>query len=347
LQESYERTWETRREGGPKGGGRSAGDEARADYYGVPPIHKSHWNWLIITYFFCGGLSGASYAIASIAGLFGDRESRRIARVGRYLSFAALLPSPILLILDLGRPDRFHHMLRVVKVRSPMSVGVWALLLFSGFCSLSAAVQAAQDGLLGRTGAVGRALQAIPARTVGALGLGSGLALAGYAGPLLAATAVPLWTKNGLMMGPLFLASSMSSATAAIALILALARGTHHTTLARLERLDTLALLTEGGLLLATHLRLGPTIGRPLVRGRLGLIHHIGVLGLGLAAPIVLQSRAVFRGERPSRPKTMLASILVLVGGVLFRYVIVTAGNASASDPRATFELAAGSDPTS
>ena len=35
--------------------------------------------------------------------------------------------SPPLLISDLGRPERFHHMLRVLKPTSPMSVGSWVL----------------------------------------------------------------------------------------------------------------------------------------------------------------------------------------------------------------------------
>ena len=338
---TYERTWDPRR-----GAGHPVPDESRDSYYGLPSVHKPHWNWLIIAYFFLGGLSGASYAVGSIAGLFADRESRKIARVGHYISLAALLPSPILLILDLSRPERFHHMLRVIKVRSPMSVGAWVLLVFSAFCSLSAAIQAAQDGLFVRKTAVARLLRMLPARGVGALGVGPGFALGGYGGTLLAATAVPLWTKNGLMLGPLFLASAVSSATAAISLALALARGTRRETLARLERLDRLALLTEAGLILAAHGRLGPTTRRPLLEGRLGLIYQIGVLGLGLAAPLALQYPAAFRGEAPSRLGVTLASTLTLIGGILFRYVIVTAGRVSADDPTATFELAKGPDPT-
>jgi formate-dependent nitrite reductase membrane component NrfD len=149
---------------------------------------------------------------------------------------------------------------------------------------------------------------------------------------------VPLWTKNHLLMGPLFLASSISNATAAIALILALARG-DHAALKRLERLDSLALLAELGLLLLFRARLGPVIGRPLDEGRLGWLHRAGVLGLGIAAPLALQAPTAFLRGHPSRPLTALASLLVLGGGFLFRYVIIMAGRASADDPQATFEL--------
>src|SRR4051812_12496931 len=99
-------------------------------YYGVPPIHKPHWHWLIVSYFFLGGLSGGSYVVASIADLFGHADDRETVRVGRYLALLALLPCPLLLVLDLGRPERFLHMLRVLKLRSPMSLGTWGLLSF-------------------------------------------------------------------------------------------------------------------------------------------------------------------------------------------------------------------------
>ncbi len=332
----YERKWETR-----KGdGGRSVSDESRDDYYGVPAVHKPHWKWLIIFYFFAGGISGASYAIASIAKMFRNPETERIARVGRYVSLAALIPSPFLLILDLGRPERFHHMLRILKVRSPMSVGSWILTGFGAFCGLSALLQAAQDGLLGRSNALARLLRALPARGIGLAGMPFGFALSSYTGVLIAITAVPLWTKNHLLMGPLFLASSMSNATAALTLVLSLVKGTSHGTLKRLERLDAIALVAELGLLLANESRLGSVIARPMVRGRLGTIYRFGVLGLGLGAPLAIQARTLITGHSPSRRLAGLTSTLVLLGGFMLRYVIVTAGRQSADDPRATFELA-------
>src|SRR5581483_6822291 len=91
-------------------------------YYGVPPIHKAHWHWLIVTYFFMGGISAGSYVVASVAELFGGEAGRRISRAGRYVSLTFIIPSPVLLILDLKRPARFLDMLRVFKFRSPMSI---------------------------------------------------------------------------------------------------------------------------------------------------------------------------------------------------------------------------------
>jgi formate-dependent nitrite reductase membrane component NrfD len=319
-------------------------DETRTSYYDVPVIHKPHWKWLIIIYFFLGGISSASYVIASIAELFGGRDGKPITRVGRYLSLVALIPSPILLILDLGRPERFHHMLRIVKLRSPMSVGTWGLTIFGGFCTLSALIQAARDGLLARPRRIQRVLLALPSKTINVLGGVFGFFVGGYTGVLLGVTAVPLWAKNALLLGPLFLSSAMSSGCAAITLVLSLVRGTRHSTIQRLERLDTLTLLAELGLILSVRANAGRVIARPIREGHLGRIFRWGVLGSGILAPLVLQIASLLRGHRRSRSTTILSSLLTLTGGFLLRYVIVMAGRASADDPHATFAFARNDD---
>lgn len=48
------------------------------------------------------------------------------------VSIGAIGPGTPLLILDLGRPGRFLHMMRIFKLRSPMSTGAWCLSAFSG-----------------------------------------------------------------------------------------------------------------------------------------------------------------------------------------------------------------------
>src|SRR4051794_26965562 len=89
-------------------------------YYGLPVIHGPHWKWLIICYFFLGGISGTAAVLSAIARLFDHQDGPRIARVATYTSMGALLPCPIFLILDLGRPARFLNMLRVLRPSSPM-----------------------------------------------------------------------------------------------------------------------------------------------------------------------------------------------------------------------------------
>ncbi len=328
--ESFRRHWETGR--GGKKGARSA-SAASSTYYDVPVIHKPHWKWLIVVYFFLGGISGASYVIATISQLVGPTQDRRIVQVGRYLSLAALIPSPVLLILDLGRPERFHHMLRVVKLRSPMSIGTWGLTIFGAFSTTSAAIQAAEDGLLGRT-VLAQTLSRMPGRAIGAAGLLPAFFVGGYTGVLLAATAVPLWAKNALLMGPLFLSSAVSTAASAISLVLAGRSDTPPATLARLERVERAAMLSEIGLLAASGARLGST-AKPVVAGRNGRLLAFGTVCSGLLAPLAIN----VANRSHTRRRTALAALLTLVGGFILRYVAVVGGVASADDPRATFDF--------
>ncbi len=111
-------------------------------YYDYPVLKEPFWGWEIILYFFFGGLAAGCYVLASIAALFGSREDRAVTRAGYYLSLLALLPCPALLIKDLGRPERFLHMLRMFKARSPMSTGgrIWRLNLFARTLSLLSAI---------------------------------------------------------------------------------------------------------------------------------------------------------------------------------------------------------------
>src|SRR6266567_1529707 len=161
-------------------------------YYDYPVLKAPVWRWEIIWYFFFGGLAAGCYVIASIAALFGSREDRPVVRTGYYLSLLSVLPCPILLIKDLGRPDRFLQMLRIFKVKSPMSMGTWGLLSFSLFSGVTAVIQAARDGILGRWWG-SRMLAALPQRFLAMPGSALGVFLGGYTGVLLTATSIPLW----------------------------------------------------------------------------------------------------------------------------------------------------------
>jgi formate-dependent nitrite reductase membrane component NrfD len=330
----FQRRWENRR-----AGARTAGDEARESYYGLPVIHKPHWDWWIIVYFFVGGICGAANAIATLARWHGGKEGESISRIARYLSFAMVIPSTVCLILDLGRPERFLNMLRIVKLRSPMSMGTWILLSSSFFLSLLTVDQARRDGLLGTSNPLVRMLHWMPVRLIDALGVVPSLMLAGYTGVLLAATAVPLWTRNYLVMGPLFLASAFSNAAAAITLILGLRRNSSDEARHRMERLDLLAMFAEVGLLILFKRGLTRTVSEPLETGQTGKLHRYGVLGVGIGLPLLLHGKSIIGRSSSGRTVSVLASALVLIGGLAFRYVMVMAGHRSADDPKATFEM--------
>jgi formate-dependent nitrite reductase membrane component NrfD len=316
-----------------------AGRRRPASYYGVPPLHKPHWKWLIVSYFYLGGVSAGSYVMATVAELFGPREDHEIVRVGRYLAALVVIPCPVLLVLDLGRPGRFLNMLRVLKLRSPMSLGSWGLLVYGTLATLSAGGQAARDGRLGaRVGALRRA----PIRLIGAIGSLFGCFIGGYTGVLLGATAVPIWAKNARLLGPLFLSSALASACAAISLVLALRPGRHERSLERLHLAESVATTGEIVALAAIHVRSG-SLGAPLSEGSLARLHLTGSVGLGIAAPLVLHAVGPKLGL-PRRLVAVVAAAASLVGGFVVKYVVVMAGHASADDPAATFAFAGGNE---
>jgi hypothetical protein len=96
-------------------------------YYGQPVVRPPVWTWEIPIYFFVGGLGGMSAVIAMGALLFHHFDVTRTAM--RIAAIASVL-SPILLILDLGRPHLFINMLRVFKPQSAMSRGAWNMTAF-------------------------------------------------------------------------------------------------------------------------------------------------------------------------------------------------------------------------
>lgn len=310
-------------------------EEQETTYYDYPALKAPIWRWEIVWYFFMGGLAAGCYLIASLASLFGSKEDRPIVRAGYYLSLLALLPCPPLLIKDLGRPERFLHMLRVFKVKSPMSMGVWGLLSFSVFSGLGAVNQAARDGLLGRWWGA-RLLAALPQKLLSIPGIFSGFFLGGYTGVLLAATSIPLWSRSKLL-GAVFLSSAISTSSALISFVLRLT-GAPARTLHKLERLEWLAMLTEcAGLL--TFLRGSGRAARPLVGtgpGEQGPTFWRLVVGGGLLLPLLLNSRSLFGKGSSKKRGGLLISLLALIGGYFLRRTIVNAGHASSRDARTT-----------
>ena len=121
-------------------------------YYGRPVIAKPVWSNEIPVYFWVGGIAGASAPLAFLASLRGNDE---LARRAQGAALAGAVISPLLLIKDLGQPQRFFNMLRVFKVTSPMSVGSWILTGFGAAATLGAAREFA--GVLPRLGRAGQA----------------------------------------------------------------------------------------------------------------------------------------------------------------------------------------------
>src|SRR5215217_8591222 len=201
-------------------------DQKRDDknYYGIPPIKRAHWTWQIPIYFWLGGIGAGTKLFATVAQLLGHRDEA-LTRVSRYTVLATMMLSPVFLIWDLGRPERFYNMMRVLKLRSPMSTQSWSLLAFGNLGGLIAARQAAEDGLLlGDNPLSPLVIRLIPARLLTVLVLPFGLFVGFNTGNLISATSVPIWARNWMLMGPTFLASGLSTALSLLSFVLRLGR---------------------------------------------------------------------------------------------------------------------------
>ena len=110
--------------------------ETASGYYGLPLLKAPVWTWEVPAYFFVGGAAGAAAVIGAVANM--TAHSPDLVRHARWVAAAGAALSPPLLISDLGRPDRFLNMLRVFKLRSPMSVGAWTLVAFSNAAAAAA-----------------------------------------------------------------------------------------------------------------------------------------------------------------------------------------------------------------
>ncbi|GAC1633019.1 MAG: hypothetical protein NVS4B11_34090 [Ktedonobacteraceae bacterium] len=321
-------------QGGAKAGRGEEWSGKASTYYDRPLIKKAHWGWEIMLYFFLGGVAGGSFLVSTLADLLNRDEDENLIRAGRYLSFVCILASPILLIMDLGRPERFHHMLRIFKLRSVMSLGTWAISLFGMCCGFVTTHQMAKDGLLNWFPFAARVFKALPVKVIEGIGALLGLVVASYTGILLSSTAVPIWARAKHVLGPLFLTSGISTALSALSLILSFGRSKHDT-LERLDQAEMITMSTELGLIASLVPILGP-LGKPLFRGRTGWTFNIGTIAAGLVLPLLMKLGWKLSGRSTSRSMTISTSTLVLVGGMLLRAVWILVGRTSADNPQDT-----------
>jgi protein NrfD len=287
-------------------------------YFSAPP----DWGWLIVLYFFFGGLAGGCYFLAVLIDLFGQPEDRPLARLGYYIAFPCLLLSGLLLTLDLTRPLRFWHMLiesntfrPMFKYWSPMSVGSWALLIFGIFTLLSFLGALVEDNRLAWP--AGRRLRppGMLSKAIAVLGGLFGFFVAGYTGVLLAVTNRPIWSDTSLL-GLLFIVSAASISAALIILLARRSRGAMPG-LHVLRRMDAWLIALEFIVLIAVMISLGPVF-RAWVSAW-GLLLFFGVIVVGMLIPLALHWRRQWLGDR----NLTTAAALVLIGGFILRLVIV------------------------
>ena len=107
-------------------------------YYGRPIVKAPPWEKEIGAYLFLGGLAGGSSILAFGAELTDRPLLRRNMRLSA-ITAAGL--GTVALVADLGRPERFLHMMRTIKPTSPMSLGSWLLAYYATHAGVAAAAE--------------------------------------------------------------------------------------------------------------------------------------------------------------------------------------------------------------
>jgi hypothetical protein len=285
-------------------------DAEFTSYYGRPVVKAAPWTADIPAYLFLGGLAGGSSLLGAGADLTGRPVLRRSAR---WTALGAITGSFYALVHDLGRPSRFHHMLRVAKPSSPMSVGTWILAGYGPMAGLAAVSEAAAHRLPWSR-PVGRAAGLV----AGMLGP----AVASYTAVLIADTATPTWHAARRDL-PLVFVGSASAAAGGMGLLAAPVA----------EAGPARRMAVAGAVLdLAASQTMEQGMGvtaEPLHEGRAGAL-------LRTAKALTATGAVLAAVGRRRRDLSALAGLSLLAGSVCTRFGLFEAGQQSARDPRYT-----------
>jgi formate-dependent nitrite reductase membrane component NrfD len=295
---------------------RVPGRSTDLDYFGRPVLKEPVWIWTVPAYFYAGGAAGAAVVLGETATALGRGEVDGLARKTRWIGAAGTCVGTILLIADLGRPERFLNMLRVFRPTSAMSVGSWLLAASTPIFSASAALR--------RSRSAATRLD----RTAGGLAAALGLPLAGYTAVLLSSTAIPIWQQVRRELPFLFAASAMSSATSLLSLM---KLGDDEADI--VERFGFIAEIGElvAGYAVERRARATPAVMKSLEHGAAGALWRFSK-----AANIAGLLLQIAPGG--GRRRRVVAGIVGTLGSLALRYGVVDAGKASARDAHASFE---------
>ncbi len=262
------------------------------------------WHGLVACDMLFNNLTTGLFLVAALGELAAPEVFTQVAKVAYPLALGLLLTDLLCLVLDLGDPLRFHHMLRVFKPTSPMSLGTWCLTVFSLPLTVSAALGLLMHG--------GPALEWVR-KAVLVLGLVPALGSAVYKGVLLSTNSQPGWrdarwlggylTNSALMLGcaELLALSIFMGQDRAIAVL--------HAALGLLLVLNALVLF-----LLIANLR--TTFSRIWASRQLWQIGML-TLGGGTVVPLCL----LLVGD--SSYLLLAAVVLMLLGSLAIRFVII------------------------
>lgn len=279
-------------------------------YAGRVMTKAPNWHDLVVLDVVFNNLTTGLFLVAALGELAAPAVFTPVATWAYPLALVLLLIDLVLLVLDLGDKLRFHHMLRVFKPSSPMSLGTWCLTVYSLFLTAILAVElVVAIGWL--PGDEGLAWWVRKLAVIGGLPFAYGSA--GYKGVLFSTTAQPGW-KDARWLGAYLVNSALLLGTAELFTIAAVMGETEAASLLR-PAVGLLAILNLIPLGLLTN-DIYPVLSR-LYSRRDQFAAGAAVVLVGVAFPVVL---LVF-GSGVVIAALVLAAIVLANLGV--RFVIV------------------------
>ncbi len=293
---------------------------------GIDP-YLSLWHWPIPVYLFLGGLAAGILFFASLYTIL-DREKEMPAAV-KWSTFtvpAILSIGLFALFYDLKHQLYFWQLYTTIRLESPMSWGAWVLMLITPLSFLWAGsyLQEAIPSWKWKFKIVQEILDwtARNRKTLSYFIMSLAVILGIYTGILLSAfNARPLW--NTSILGPLFLVSGLSTGAATIMWI-----SKSHLERRIMSKIDLMLIIVE--LFLITHMIMGFLAGSQVqieaaqlfLGGPFTVSFWVFVIFLGMVFPAILEILELTGFKIP----VAVPAILILFGGLVFRFIMVEAG---------------------
>lgn len=303
-------------------------------------VSELSWGFPIALYLFVGGLSAATYYVGVLADISGKKSYRDVARLGSYVVLLPVSLGLITLLVDLGQPLRFWHLLFqngpinhgvIFLPVSAMSFGTWALVIFSLLCGVAYPLLWLAEEKSAKSLPIISAFSGKESlrRFIGLLGLPFAVLIAVYTGVLLAATSRPVWADTPLLP-VLFVLSATSTGIAAIIILINLTNTQKPDAVARLEKGDGSIIKLElaAVTILFITLLLSPrSVGmvKNLLIGDYAVFFWVGFIMVGLLLPLSIQGHTQRNHRYPSKALAVTSSLLILTGGFFLRYIVLLA----------------------
>jgi molybdopterin-containing oxidoreductase family membrane subunit len=92
------------------------------------------WGLYIANFTFCVGLAAGGVMMVIPAYLYDDEEMHKVVIIGEAVAIAAIVMCTLSVLVDLGRPDRFWHLIPGIgRFNWPLSMLTWDIIVLNGY----------------------------------------------------------------------------------------------------------------------------------------------------------------------------------------------------------------------